>query len=154
MRWFKIAAAACLGFTAACTPGAPSAPNNALQAGTVVIHLSLGKYAAQTQYGTLGGYSPNPLVIARGSVIQFVNDDNFDHTASSVGQSGFPAVGPPGTAIAQSGTDLAQPNWSTGDLKGGSASQSLSASQPGTYYFGCLFHFNSQTPMRGVIVVQ
>ena len=141
--------------TAACTPGAPSAPNGSVRSGAVVIHASFGKFIIQTQYGLLSSYSPNPLVVARGTVVQFVNDDNFDHTATSLGTSGFPQSGPGGSAQTRSGNDLAQPNWSTGVLTGGAISQTLNASTPGTYYFGCFFHYATPgSPMRGVIVVQ
>lgn len=137
-----------------CTAGAPPAPNGSVQSGSVVIHLSLGKFGGQSQYGPIGGYSPNPLVVTRGSVIQFFNDDNFGHTASSVGTSGFPQNGPGGGALSPSGHDLTTQNWSTGDLPGGTASQTFTASTPGTYFYGCFFHYGFQTPMRGVIIVQ
>jgi plastocyanin len=121
----------------------------------VVIHASLGKYVTQSQYGLLSSYNPNPLVVSRGTVVQFVNDDNFNHTATSLGTNGFPANGPGGGALTQSGNDLAQANWSTGALVGGAASQTFNASTPGTYYYGCFYHYNQQgAPMRGVIVVQ
>jgi len=137
-----------------CTPGATSAPTSAVLSGAVVIHVSLGKYVVQTQYGQVGGYSKNPLTIARGTVVQFVNDDSFGHTASSVGTTGFPKNGPGAGSLNQSGSDFAQAGWSTGELQGGSVSQAFTAATPGTYFYGCFFHYSSQTPMRGVIIVQ
>lgn len=140
---------------AACTPGAPSAPNGSVRSGAVVIHASFGKFIVQSQYGLLSSYSPNPLVVSRGTVVQFVNDDNFDHTATGLGTSGFPQSGPGVVAQSRSGNDLAQPNWSSGVLTGGAASQTFNASTPGTYYYGCFFHYGTPgSPMRGVIVVQ
>jgi plastocyanin len=155
MRFWKGLVPVCLAAAAvSCTPGATSAPTTAVLSGAVVIHVSLGKYVVQSQYGQIGGYSQNPLTIARGTVVQFINDDSFGHTASSVGTAGFPKSGPGAGSLTQSGTDFAQTNWSTGELQGGSASQAFTAATPGTYYYGCFFHYSSQTPMRGVIVVQ
>src|ERR1700724_2119116 len=91
----------------ACTPGAPAAPNGSVHSGSVVVHASFGKFIVQTQYGLLSRYSPNPLVVSRGAVVQFVNDDNFDHTATSLGTNGFPQNGPGGKAQSRSGNDLA-----------------------------------------------
>lgn len=153
-RATSILAALAAAAIAGCTPGATAAPNGSVLSGSVVIHVSLGKYLSQSQYGPLGGYSQNPITVAKGTVIQFVNDDNFSHTASSVGTNGFPSNGPQGQSLTQSGNDVAQANWSTGDLPGGGTSQALNTATAGTYYYGCFFHYNSQTPMRGVIVVQ
>jgi plastocyanin len=138
-----------------CTPGAVSSPAGAnLSGNAAIIHVSLLKFAPkQSPYGTVAGYSPNVLTIQHGSTVQFINDDNFSHTATSVGTTGFPPGNPfGGGALTQSGTDLAQANWSTGSLQGSTASQTFSANTPGTYYFGCFYHY--ATPMRGVIVVQ
>lgn len=142
--------------TAGCTPGAPALQNNSSAAisGAVIVHVSLLKYTAtNSAYGTVAGYSPNPIVVPRGSTVQFVNDDNFTHTASSVGTSGFPP-GNPLNASAQSpnGSDLAMAGWSSGNIAGGAFSQGFTASTSGTYYFGCFYHYGQ--PMRGVIVVQ
>lgn len=141
--------------SAACTPGAVNAPASIGVSGkAVIIHVSLLKYAKQSSpYGEVAGYSPNVLTIQHGSTLQFVNDDNFSHTASSVGESGFPSGDPFGNStLTQSGKDLADPNWSSGLLQGNTASQTLTTNTPGTYYYGCFFHY--ATPMRGVIVVQ
>ena len=152
----RLVAILCVAAAAAgCTPGAATnGSGGSIALGAVIVHVSLLKYAPQqTQYGKVAGYSPNPIVVAAGSTVQFVNDDNFSHTASSVGQSGFPSGDPiSNKALNQSGTDLSQANWSTGSLAGGAASQALRATVPGTYYFGCFYHY--ATPMRGVIIVQ
>ena len=138
----------------ACTPGAPPPPSGPQGAvpGAVIIQVSLLKYGpTQTPDGVVAGYSNDNLTIPVGTVVQFHNQDNFTHTASSVGTSGF--GNPPGAqAQTQSGSDLAQSGWSSGVLGPNAYSQALTASTPGTYYYGCFFHFN--TPMRGRIVVQ
>ena len=138
--------------SAACTPGAVSAPTGAgISSKAVIVHVSLLKFAKKSSpYGEVAGYNPNVLTVPHGSTVQFVNDDNFSHTASSVGTNGFPLN--PTLNLNQSGTDLADANWSTGSLQGNATSQIFTTNTPGTYYFGCFYHY--ATPMRGVIVVQ
>jgi len=154
----RIYSAAVLALTlgsAACTPGAISAlSGNGIAGGSTIIHVSLLKFAKHSSpYGDVAGYSPNVLTVQSGATVQFVNDDGFSHTASSVGTNGFPSGNPfSNSALTQSGKDLAHANWSTGSLQGGSASQTFTTTTPGTYYFGCFYHYN--TPMRGVIIVQ
>lgn len=139
----------------ACTPGAPPPPggSQALAPGAIVIQVSLIKYPPQqTQFGTVAGYNNANLTVHVGAVIQFHNQDSFTHTASSLGTSGFPPNGPAFKARTRSGSDLSQANWSSGDLQPDAYSQPIHATTPGTYYYGCYFHYN--TPMRGVITVQ
>ena len=140
----------------ACTPGAPPTPGGAqaLVPGAVVIQVSLIKYQPQqTQFGTVAGYNNANLTVHVGAVIQFHNQDSFTHTASSVGTNGFPQGSPlTDKARTPSGSDLAQTDWSSGDLGPDAYSQPFKASTPGTYFYGCFFHYN--TPMRGVITVQ
>jgi plastocyanin len=140
----------------ACTPGAQSPPggSQALVPGAVVIQVSLIKYQPQqTKYGTVAGYDNDDLTVHVGAVVQFHNQDGFTHTASSVGTNGFPSGSPlTDKARTQAGSDLAQADWSSGDLGPDAYSQPFKASTPGTYFYGCFFHYN--TPMRGVITVQ
>ena len=140
----------------ACTPGAPSPPggSQALVPGAVVIQVSLIKYQPQqTKYGTVAGYDNADLTVPVGAVVQFHNQDSFTHTASSVGTNGFPSGSPlTDKARTPSGSDLSQADWSSGDLGPDGYSQPFKASTPGTYFYGCFFHYN--TPMRGVITVQ
>jgi len=150
-------AAACLVFAlVACTPGAPAPPGGAqgLVPGAVVVQVSLLTYKpAGSPHGTVAGYSNDALTVKVGTIIQFHNQDSFTHTASWVGTNGFPPGNPLGeSARTRSGGDLAQTNWTSGDLQPNSYSQPLRASTPGTYYYGCFFHYN--TPMRGWITVQ
>lgn len=141
---------------AGCTPGAPPPPSGAQGPvpGAVIINVSLLTYAPQpSAHGTVAGYSSDTLVVHVGAIIQFHNQDNFTHTASFLGTSGFPSGDPLNNAArTQSGTDLSQTGWSSGDLGAGAYSQPLTASVGGTYYYGCFFHY--QTPMRGWITVQ
>ena len=140
----------------ACTPGAPPPPSgsNGPFPGAVIIQVSLLKYGpSQSPSGIVAGYNNDNLTIPVGSIVQFHNQDSFTHTASSVGTSGFPSGNPlKEHARTQSGTDLAQQGWSSGDLGPNAYSQPLTASQAGTYFYGCFFHYS--TPMRGRIVVQ
>jgi plastocyanin len=140
---------------AGCTDGAPTAPSSALQAGAVKIHMGLTKYGpSQTPYGEVSGYSPNPLVVSQGTVIQFVNDDGFRHTGSYLSETSFPSVGPGAQALSPTGHDIGTPGWSTGDMVGGSASQTFVASTRGTFFYGCFHHYSLHPSMRGVIIVQ
>jgi len=148
----SLAAATSLG---ACTPGAATAPTGGSGAisNAIVIHVSLLKYMpTSSAYGQIAGYSPNPITVPKGSVVQFVNDDNFLHTATFVSTTAFTPGPLPLSSTSASGSDLATPGWSSGDLQGGTFSQGFTASTSGTYYYGCYHHYGS--PMRGVIVVQ
>ena len=119
-----------------------------------MIQVSLINYGPkQSANGVVAGYNSDNLTVPVGTVIQFHNQDTFTHTASSLGTNGFPKGDPLTTqARTRSGSDLAQAGWSTGDLNPDAYSQPITASTPGTYYYGCFFHY--QTPMRGWITVQ
>ncbi|MDQ2817979.1 MAG: hypothetical protein M3T49_07195 [Candidatus Eremiobacteraeota bacterium] len=139
----------------ACTPNAPSGSGQLLgmTAGASVVEVSLLQFApSQTPYGTVGGYSPNVLIVPVGAIIQFHNRDSFSHTATLVSTTGFTAAGISSAALSRAGTDISAPQWSTGQLNGSAYSQPLLASRPGTYFYGCFYHYGS--PMRGVIIVQ
>jgi plastocyanin len=85
--------------------------------------------------------------------VQFVNSDSFAHTATAIpGASTFPASSPFSvSAQQQSGTAISSA-WSSGTLQAGQASQLIQIDAPGTYLFGCFFHYGA--PMRGAIVAQ
>jgi plastocyanin len=138
---------------AGCTPGAQSALSNQLGSNVVLVGESLTKYGQMSSaFGMVAGFNPTLVVVAHGTPIQFHNEDSFDHTASRISASSFPGGNPiPFSAQRQSGTDVAEPNWSSGLLTGGSFSQVLGTSTVGTYLFGCQIHYPS---MRGVIIVQ
>lgn len=119
----------------------------------MIVHESLLTFPpTNSAYGQIAGYSPNPITVPKGAVVQFVNDDNFLHTATFVSTTGFTPGPLPLSSTTASGADLATPGWSSGDLKGGAFSQGFTASTSGTYYYGCYHHYGS--PMRGVIIVQ
>lgn len=144
-------AALCTG----CTPGAPAAPTGTSHLATAMtIETSLLNYPGMSSpFGMVGGFSPALAVVARGTVVQFHNQDGFNHTASSVAGTSFPAKSPiPSADLKQAGTDIAQPGWTTGLLTGGSFSVSFTTSSAGTFLFGCFYHYDEG--MRGVIVVQ
>jgi plastocyanin len=143
---------------AACTPGgAPSmGGSGALPSGNVVrIDVSLTLFpAVQTSAGSALGYSPEVTDVNVGDRIVFVNDDNFGNTATLIpGASTFPANSPLGaSATSQSGATLSQP-WSSGALtQAGATSQAIIVDRPGTYLYGCFFHYDGR--MRGEIVAQ
>jgi len=140
---------------AGCTPGAPAAPTSSSHLATAVtIETSLLNYPGMSSsFGMVGGFSPALAVVAHGTVIQFHNQDGFNHTASSVAGASFPAKSPIGFgALHQSGTDVAQAGWSTGLLTGGAFSVSFTTSAAGQFLYGCFYHYPDG--MRGVIIVQ
>jgi plastocyanin len=120
----------------------------------VTVAISLINYPDMSSaYGMVGGFSPALVVVASGTVVQFHNQDGFDHTASGIPGSSFPGGTPiPFSALTPSGSDVSQAGWSTGLLVGGSYSRTFTTSTVGQYLFGCYYHYSSG--MRGVIIVQ
>jgi plastocyanin len=140
---------------AACTPGGVPASGGGGGTASVTIDVNLTNHPGPTQIpaGSGGGYAPLVTTVAVGTTIRFVNSDGFAHTATSV--PGLPMTFPnayPFTASAlnQSGGTLSG-GWSSGSLPAGASSQPLVADAPGTYLFGCFYHYGA--PMRGEIVV-
>lgn len=130
---------------AGCTPGGTmsNAGGGPSSATTIDVNLTLHQY----------GYQPDTVSVPVGSTIRFFNSDGFPHTATLIpGASTFPS-GSPFSASAQtrSGNVLSQP-WSSGTLQASTASQTILVDAPGTYLFGCFFHYGA--PMRGTIVAQ
>lgn len=139
---------------AGCTYGAASATSGSSGAGTMTIDISLSAHAATaTDAGISGGYAPPTLPVPVGTRIQFVNSDSFAHTASLVAvATRFPASSPLGaSALTPSGTTLSAA-WSSGNLTAGASSPVFVADSPGTYLYGCFYHYGA--PMRGAIVVR
>lgn len=150
-----IAAIACAS-TVACTPGgaAMSVPNGAgggMGAPAIVnANLTLNA-AASTTAGLAGGYAPLTTTIAVGSTLQFVNTDSFAHTATSIpGATTFPGGSPFGSSAQSAAGSMLSQTWSSGTLQAGARSQAITVDKPGTYLFGCFFHYGA--PMRGQIV--
>lgn len=133
------------GSGAAITPGA--------QVTKIDINLTLNGNVQTTPEGDAAGYAPVLTTVAVGSFVQFVNTDGFAHTATSIpGASSFPASSP-FSVNAQHQTGAAvSTGWSSGTLQSGQSSQVISVDAPGTYLFGCFFHYGA--PMRGAIVAQ
>ena len=138
---------------AGCTNGAPPAGGASAGAAATTIDVSLTSApASATAYGSGGGYAPLVTTVALGTTVRFVNLDAFGHTATSLGGTSFPAASPfAGSAQSSSGNTLSG-GWSSGTLGGGTSSQALLADKPGTYLYGCFFHYGA--PMRGAIVVR
>lgn len=137
-----------------CTPGGvmSSAPSGGGSNGApAIVNASLSAFpAAPTSAGLGGGFSPLTSTLAVGSTVRFVNADSFAHTASAIPGSTFPASSPLGASAQTSFGTLISGSWSSGTLQAGTASQVLTVDKPGTYLFGCFFHYGA--PMRGQIV--
>ena len=138
---------------AGCTPGAPPAGTGSAAAATTTIDVSLtSSTIVATAFGSARGFAPPVTMVALGSTVRFVNVDSFAHTASSFGGAAFPDASPLGeSAQIASGTTLSG-GWSSGTLAAGNGSPVLLADKPGTYLYGCFFHYGGS--MRGAIVVK
>lgn len=139
---------------AACTNGAPGATTTASlpAAGATAIEVSLSFAPAASPFGTTGGYAPPVTQVAAGTFVRFVNQDGFAHTASSIAATTFPAASPfDASVLAASGQRLST-GWSTGTLAANGSSGAILADLPGTYLYGCFFHYGA--PMHGAIVVR
>jgi plastocyanin len=131
---------------AACTPGGTlSTGGNSGGGGVMTIDVNLTLHT--------DGYLPDTITVPVGSSVRFFNSDGFAHTATLIpGATSFPPRSPfSASALTQSGTTLSQP-WSSGTLQAGTSSQTITVDAPGTYLFGCFFHYGA--PMRGTIVAQ
>jgi plastocyanin len=142
---------------AACTPGGAAmtgSGGSGANVTTIDVNLTLSQPVG-TPYGLSGGMTPPVTTVAVGSVIQFMNTDGFAHTATLIPPSDktFPAGSPFGiSATTPSGNAISDANWSSGAMQGGARSQPITVDKPGTYLFGCFFHYGA--PMRGAIVAQ
>jgi plastocyanin len=141
------------GMLVSCTPGASSAPAGNAVAGGLIVGESLIKYGqTSSELGTVGGFNPSLVLVAQGTVIQFHNEDSFNHTASDISSAAFPNGNPiPSGAQTRSGTDVSQAGWSSGVLLPDAYSQPLTTTRTGTYLFGCFYHYPI---MRGAVIVQ
>ncbi len=138
---------------AGCTNGAPPAgAASAVAAGTTIDVSLTSAPAATTAYGSGGGFAPLVTTVALGSTVRFLNVDAFGHTATSLGGTSFPSASPFGGSAQNASGNTLSGGWSSGTLGAGAGSQVLIADKPGTYLYGCFFHYGA--PMRGVIVVK
>jgi len=142
---------------AACTPGGAAMTGGGGGGANVVtidVNLTLSQ-PVSTVYGQSGGMTPPITNVAVGSQIQFMNTDGFAHTATLMAASfkTFPAGSPfTSSATTQLGTTISNPHWTSGAMQAGTTSQIITVDKPGTYLFGCYFHYGA--PMRGAIVAQ
>lgn len=143
---------------AGCTPGGAAGSNGGggtpgAQVTKIDINLTLHSQPQQIAPGTAAGYAPVQTTVAAGTFVQFVNSDGFAHTATGIpGASTFPASSPFSVdAQRQSGTAISG-TWTSGTLQAGQSSQVIQLDAPGTYLYGCFFHYGA--PMRGAIVAQ
>ncbi len=145
-----------------CTPGGQ--PASTLSAvggnGVVTIDVNLTLHGlTSTPAGPVLGYSPPVTSVAVGDAIQFVNSDNTVHTATFVSKTAYAPPLPDGSSpigsasltVPQSAQVLSQA-WTTGALPAGTASGLIRVDQPGTYFYGCFYHYLGK--MRGEIVAQ
>jgi plastocyanin len=148
----RIVSALTLGILAACTNGGVPTSSGGGGGVTIDVNLTLS-VPTKTQYGESGGYNPAITTVAVGSQIRFVNTDSFAHTATMIPNAQtFPSGSPFSvSALMQHGTTLSG-GFSSGALQAGSSSQTITADRPGTYLFGCFFHYGA--PMRAAIIAQ
>lgn len=132
--------------------GGGSAPTSA-QVAKIDVNLTLHSSPTQLAQGTSAGYAPAQTNVAVGSFVQFVNSDGFAHTATAIPAANtFPASSPFSTNAQQQTGNAVSSAWSSGTLQAGQSSQLIRIDAPGTYLFGCFFHYGA--PMRGAIVAQ
>lgn len=140
-----------LGTLAACTgAGIPASSGG----GNVTVEINLTLNAPErTPYGVSGGYAPPIATVAVGSHIRFMNTDSVTHTAALIPTATrFPEGSPFGlSALMQHGTTLSG-GFSSGALRAGSSSQTITADRAGAYLLGCFFHYDAR--MRATIVAQ
>jgi plastocyanin len=142
----RCAAVALLVALSGCTFGAPTASSGAGAVNAQTISVDLTQFML--------GYSPDILTVNVSTTVQFINNDSFAHTATSIAGSTFPDASPFTAAAltpSQSGADISG-TWTSGILEAGAASPTFVADLPGTYLFGCFFHYGH--PMRGEIIVR
>lgn len=148
--------------TAGCTPNGIGVASGGGGGGGGVNHmvdvnLTLN-LPVQTPYGQSGGMKPPILNVRVGDTVTFTNSDGFPHTSTSIppaksqNETKFPSAYPfSSKALNQTGTTLSG-GWTSGAMQAGSSSQTVKADKPGTYLYGCFFHYGA--PMRGAIVAQ
>jgi plastocyanin len=117
---------------------------------TVDVSLTASVVVA-TAYGSSGGFRPAVTTVPLGATLRFVNADSFAHTSTSLDGASFPDASPFGAAALHAGGATLSGGWTSGALAPGTASQTLLADKPGTYLYGCFFHYGA--PMRAAIVV-
>ncbi|MBV8637945.1 MAG: hypothetical protein JO322_07640 [Candidatus Eremiobacteraeota bacterium] len=148
-------AIACVFLFTACTPnGVLVSTNGGTSVATVTrIDVSIAAFGqSATPAGLALGFSPIVANVAVGSGVQFVNVDNTSHTATSIQGTTFPPTSPfTFSATTPSGSTLSS-GFSSGTMQAGQSSAIFLVDKPGTYLYGCFFHYSGT--MRGEIVAQ
>lgn len=152
MRWVALLLA-----LSGCTAGGvnPAAGGGASVTSVTTIDVSIAAFALEsTPLGDARGFSPEVTNVSVGSGVQFVNVDNTEHTATSIpGATAFPAVSPFGVSALQPTANVGiSGSWGAGGLEPGQTSQVFVVNKPGTYIYGCFFHYSGG--MRGAIVAK
>jgi plastocyanin len=140
-----------------CTAGGvnPAAGGGASVTSVTTIDVSIAAFALEsTPLGDARGFSPEVTNVSVGSGVQFLNIDNTEHTATSIpGATAFPAASPFGVSALQPTANVGiSGSWGAGALEPGQMSQVFVVNQPGTYIYGCFFHYSGG--MRGLIVAK
>ena len=133
----------------------PASALRAADAPVVQITLSLDRYTkvAHLAAGDTVGVSQPVVTVHVGDTIEFVNADATAHHTAS-GLPGATRFSEPRwtAAVLKTAGSLGPTAWSTGDLAPGAKSAPMVASTPGTFLYGCFFHYSAG--MRGEIIVQ
>jgi plastocyanin len=140
-----------------CTAGGvnPTTGGGASVTSVTTIEVSIAAFALEsTPLGDARGFSPEVTNVSVGSGVRFLNVDNTEHTATSIpGTTVFPAESPFGVSALQPTANVGVGgSWGAGALEPGEMSQVFVVNQPGTYIYGCFFHYSGG--MRGVIVAK
>jgi plastocyanin len=143
---------------AGCTYGAPpaistSASSVAADATVTTVDVDLTLDPDATLAAELaGGYRPLTVTVAVGSYVRFMNSDGFTHTVTSIAGTTFPASSPFDASALVPHGDRLSTGFSAGQLVSGATSAPILADEPGTYLYGCFYHYAA--PMRAEIIVQ
>ena len=140
---------------AACTPGgiAPSNTGGTTLSRVTRIEVSISAYGqTATTAGTSLGFSPAQTAVTVGSGVQFVNTDNTSHTATSIAGDTYPGSSPLTFAATTQSGDTLSGGFTSGTLQPGQSSVVLLVDRPGTYLYGCFFHYSGG--MRGEIIAR
>ena len=152
----KLCSALALVLLSQCTPGGVNPGAGGASASNIVtIDVSLAAFGAQqTPAGIALGFSPIITTVPVGTGIQFRNVDNTVHTASMVAGPTFPHTSPLGfSATSPSSVNtISSQGWSAGNIQAGETSLTFLVDKPGTYLFGCFYHYSGN--MRGEIIGQ
>ncbi len=148
----RTASVAAFAALAACTAGGVPTSSGGGGGTTIDVNLTLNA-PTKTPYGESGGYAPAITTVPVGTQIRFMNSDSFAHTATLIPNAeSFPSGSPFGLSALMQHGDSVSGGFSSGAMQAGSSSQAITVDRPGTYLFGCFFHYGA--PMRGAILAQ